>query len=122
MKKYWLTLFSGIIGLLVLSTGCTQDLSTDAMSKVVIKTQNAPEAIGPYSQAIRSGDFLFISGQIAINPANGEISGDITEQTIQVLKNISGILTEAGASFDDIIKTTIYLKDINDFAVVNDGV
>jgi len=85
-----------------------------------VATGLAPAAIGPYSQAIRTGDLLFVSGQIPIDPATGVvIDGDITAQTRQVLVNLMAILTEAGLSFAQVAKTTIYLKDLGDFEVVN---
>jgi 2-iminobutanoate/2-iminopropanoate deaminase len=90
------------------------------MLKKVIKTEKAPKAIGPYSQAIRSGEILFISGQLPTDPLSGEISGDIKIQTDQVFKNIAAILTEAGAYLHDVVKTTVFLKDINDFAAMNE--
>ena len=86
-----------------------------------IYTKNAPEAIGPYSQAVKVGNLLFTSGQIAINPETSKVeSNDITGQTEQVCKNISAILNEAGASFDNVIKTTCFLADMNDFAAFNE--
>lgn len=89
--------------------------------KEVIKTNRAPEPIGPYSQAIKFGDFLFVSGQIAINPETNEmLNGSIEEETQQVMKNIKEILNEAQYQMDDIIKTTIYLTDLNDFKKVNE--
>lgn len=90
------------------------------MPKSVIKTEKAPKAIGPYSQAIRSGDYLFVSGQLPSDPLSGEISGDIEAQTDQVFKNITAILTEAGAYLHDVVKTTVFLKDINDFTAMNE--
>lgn len=90
------------------------------MSKSVIFSHKAPRAIGPYSQAIRKGDLLFISGQIPINPETGLIiDGGIEEQTKQVLKNIDAIIEEAGFSKDDVLKTTIFLKSLADFHIVN---
>ncbi|GAB6072094.1 RidA family protein [Venenivibrio stagnispumantis] len=87
----------------------------------MINTEKAPKAIGPYSQAIKFENLLFISGQIAINPQTNQlINGGIEEQTKQVMENIKAILQEAGLTFDNVIKTTIYLKDINDFAKVNE--
>ena len=89
------------------------------MNKVVATT-NAPQAIGPYSQGIQAGGLLFVSGQIPLVPATGEmVAGGIEAQTTQVLDNLQAILTEAGASMDAAVKTTVYLKDIGDFAVVN---
>lgn len=90
------------------------------MSKRVIVTKNAPKAIGPYSQAIKSENILFISGQIPINPATGEITGDIKIQTRQVLENLKSILVEIGASTSDVVKTTIFLKNLDDFSAVNE--
>ena len=89
------------------------------MNKVVATTK-APQAIGPYSQGIQAGGLLFVSGQIPLVPATGEmVAGGIEAQTTQVLDNLQAILTEAGASMDAAVKTTVYLKDIGDFAVVN---
>ena len=85
-----------------------------------IATQNAPQAIGPYSQAIRSGNFLFVSGQIAIDPQTATIiEGDIEAQTEQVLKNIAAIIEAAGMSLQDVVKCTCFLKDMNDFVKFN---
>ena len=85
-----------------------------------IATPNAPQAIGPYSQAIRYGDFLFVSGQIAIDPQTAKIiEGDIEAQTEQVLKNIAAIIEAAGMSLQDVVKCTCFLKDMNDFVRFN---
>ena len=85
----------------------------------IISTQNAPQAIGPYSQAVKSGDLLFCSGQIALQP-NGELlEGTVEDQTHQVLKNMTAVLEEAGSSLNKVIKTTIFLADMNDFQTVN---
>ena len=92
-----------------------------AAKKEVILTAQAPKPIGPYSQAIRSGNLLFCSGQIPLNPETGEVvSGGIREQTTQVLENIKAVLTEAGGNWDSILKTTIFLKSMTDFPVVNE--
>ena len=89
--------------------------------KSIINTTKAPAPIGPYNQAILRGDLLFISGQICIDPASGELrNGDISEETQQVMKNLSAILTEAGMDFSNVIKTTIFLTDMNQFAQVNE--
>ena len=86
----------------------------------VIHTSNAPEAIGPYSQGIIAGDMLFASGQIAINPATGSVEADTIEgQPEQVMKNIAALLKEAGTSFDQVVKTTCFLKNMSDFAAFN---
>lgn len=88
--------------------------------KKVISTSNAPAAIGPYSQAIMAGDFLYVSGQIGIVPATGNIAeGGIEAQANQVFENLKAILTEAGLGFKDVVKATVLLKDIGDFAIVN---
>lgn len=87
----------------------------------IIYTKNAPDAIGPYSQAIFCGGILFCSGQIAINPEdNTFIGGDITQQAIQIMKNIKGVLNEAGLDFEDVVKTTCFLADMSDFASFNE--
>ena len=89
--------------------------------KKVIATKNAPGAIGPYSQAIEVNGMLFISGQIPINPETGNIvEGGIYEQTEQVMKNLNGILTEAGYTFDDVVKSTCLLSDMANFAAMNE--
>lgn len=86
-----------------------------------VATDNAPTAIGPYSQAVRSGNLLFISGQIPIDPATGNlISGDIATQTRRVFENIGAILQAAGASFDHVARTTVFLADMGDFAAMNE--
>ena len=85
-----------------------------------VYTSNAPEAIGPYSQAIICGNMLFTSGQIPINPATGEVEAEgITDQATQVMKNLSAVLSEAGTSFEKVVKTTCFLSDMADFAAFN---
>lgn len=85
-----------------------------------ISTPQAPAAIGPYSQAIQSGDLVFLSGQVPIDPATGElVVGDIAAQTERVLENLGAVLAAAGCTFGDVVKTTIYLVDLGDFQVVN---
>lgn len=86
-----------------------------------VSTASAPRAIGPYSQAIRAGSLLFVSGQVPIDPATGQIvSGDIAAQTHRVFQNIGEILKAGGASFDHVVRTTVFLADMNDFAAMND--
>lgn len=86
-----------------------------------IATPNAPGAIGPYSQAIRAGDFLFASGQIGLDPATGQVvAGGVVEQTHQVLKNLGAVLAAAGSSYDRVVKTTVYLQDMGDFTAMNE--
>lgn len=87
----------------------------------VIATKNAPSAIGPYSQAIKAGNTIYISGQIPIDPATGEFaSNDIKGQTEQSLKNIGAILEEAGYGFEDVVKTTVFLTEISNFGPMNE--
>jgi len=87
-----------------------------------INTDNAPAATGPYSQAVRHGELIFVSGQLPIDPATGEfVEGGIPEQTAQVLANAAAILKEAGSGMDRVVKTTVLLADIADFAAVNDA-
>jgi len=90
-------------------------------SKKVIKTPHAPDPVGPYNQAIKAGDFIYCSGQIAIDPVSNKIKclGDIEKETIQVLNNLSAVLNAGGAKIEDVIKTTIYLTDLNNFQIVN---
>jgi len=90
------------------------------MGKEVISTDAAPKAIGPYSQAIKAGSFLFISGQLPINPSNGEIHGDIKVQTRQSLENIKSILIAANLSLSDVVKTTVFLKNLDEFSAMNE--
>lgn len=91
------------------------------MEKIVISTNNAPAAIGPYSQGIRVGNMLFTSGQIPLNPATGElVSSDIKAAAKQSLENLKGILEAAGTSMENVIKTVVFLKDINDFVAANE--
>jgi 2-iminobutanoate/2-iminopropanoate deaminase len=85
-----------------------------------VSTPSAPQAIGPYSQGIRAGSLLFVSGQVPIDPATGNIvEGDIAAQTHRVLRNIGEILKAGGASFDHVVRTTVFLADMNDFAAMN---
>jgi 2-iminobutanoate/2-iminopropanoate deaminase len=84
-------------------------------------TDGAPKAIGPYSQAVRVGSLLFLSGQVALDPATGQmVDGDVAAQTRRVMMNLSAVLTAAGLSFADVARTTIYLADMSDFAKVNE--
>ncbi|MCB1023569.1 MAG: RidA family protein [Acidobacteria bacterium] len=90
------------------------------MGKEIISTENAPGAIGPYSQAVKTGNLVFVSGQIPIDPATGEfVSDDVAEQTHQVLKNLAAVLEAAGSNLDNVVKTTVFLADMKDFAVMN---
>ncbi len=89
--------------------------------KQPVSTPNAPAAIGPYSQAIKAGGMVFLSGQIPLDPATGQmIEGDIAAQTERVMKNLGAVLEAAGSSFDDVVRTTIFLTSLGDFQVVNE--
>lgn len=90
------------------------------MKREVINTNNAPGAIGPYSQGIVVGDFVYTSGQIPINPATGELENDIKVATKQSMENVKAILEAAGTSLENVVKTSIFLKDLNDFSIVNE--
>jgi 2-iminobutanoate/2-iminopropanoate deaminase len=91
------------------------------MDKQIINTNNAPAPIGPYNQAIQAGNMLFISGQICIDPSTGNLKNrDLQEETHQVMQNLKSILSEAGMSFSNAVKTTIFLTDMNQFGVVNE--
>ncbi len=91
------------------------------MKKEIIATDRAPKAIGPYSQAVKAGGFVFCSGQIPLDPATGELHGtDIREQTERVMENVAAVLAAAGLTFDDVVKSTIFLADLADFATVNE--
>jgi len=89
-------------------------------TKTVVATTSAPAAIGPYSQAVRVGDFVYTSGQVALDPASGQIvPGGITEQTTRVLENLKAVLEAAGTGLSHVVKTVVFLKDMNDFAAMN---
>ena len=91
------------------------------MSKEIISTENAPQAIGPYSQAVKAGGLMFISGQIPLNPETGDlVSGSIEDEANQVLQNIKSICEAAGHGMEDIVKITIFLTDLSNFATVNE--
>lgn len=92
------------------------------MTKEIIFTENAPKAIGPYSQAVKSGGFLFVSGQVALNPSTGDLmNSSIEEQAEQVIKNLSAICEAANTNLSNIIKLTIYITDMSDFSIVNNA-
>lgn len=89
--------------------------------KKIVSTKNAPSAIGPYSQAVIAGNLIFTSGQIALSPENGElINGTLAEEVHQVMRNIEAVLSAAGSSLSEIVKTSIFLKDMNSFGEVNE--
>ncbi len=86
-----------------------------------VATKDAPQAIGPYSQAIKSGGLVFCSGQIALDPASGQVvAGDVAAQTERVLKNLAGVLKAAGSAMNKVVKTTVFLKSMGDFAAMNE--
>ena len=92
------------------------------MTKEIIFTENAPKAIGPYSQAVKSGGFLFVSGQVALNPSTGDLmNSSIEEQAEQVIKNLSAICKAANTNLSNIVKLTIYITDMSDFSIVNNA-
>lgn len=91
------------------------------MSKEIISTEKAPKAIGPYSQGVKAGEFIFTSGQLPINPENGQlVADDVKKATAQSLENVKSILEKAGSSLDKVVKVVVYLKDLEDFAAVNE--
>ena len=91
------------------------------MQKEIINTKNAPAAIGPYSQAIKAGNFVYTSGQLPMNPITGElVTGDVQAETRKCLENLKAILEEAGSSMNDAIKITVFIKDMNQFAKINE--
>ncbi|TCO74777.1 RidA family protein [Marinisporobacter balticus] len=90
------------------------------MGNTVIATKKAPGAIGPYSQAIKVGDFVYTSGQLPINPETGELIDDVKKATAQSLENVKAILEEAGTSIEKVVKVLVFLKDLNDFTAVNE--
>ncbi len=96
-------------------------ISGGKVEKKVVYTEKAPKPIGPYSQAVIAGDFIFTAGQIPIDPkTNQVVQGDIKEQTRQVFENLRAILEEAGATFDDVVKVTVYMKDLSEFPAMNE--
>ena len=100
---------------------CTEHVTFAAMEKKIIRTDNAPAPIGPYNQAVQFGNMLFISGQIPLDPQTGNlVQGDIKTETTQVMKNLEAILTAAGMTFANVLKTTIFLMDMGQFAQVNE--
>lgn len=113
-KVLWVGFWTAILTF----TGCSGSKQT---MKQVIYTPNAPAPIGPYSQATSAGGFVFISGQIAIDPQSGEMytGGDIATETRRVMENLKAIVIESGCTMQDVLKCTIFLRDMNDFAAVN---
>ena len=108
---------------LLLSVGAAKEKNNKQASsstKEAVLSQDAPKPIGPYSQGIKAGEFIFVAGQTGADPATGQVTGDIKAQTERALKNISGILSAGGSSIDKVVKTTVYLKNISDFAAMNE--
>jgi 2-iminobutanoate/2-iminopropanoate deaminase len=91
-----------------------------AAAKQAVLSPDAPKPIGPYSQGIKAGEFIFLAGQTGADPATGQVTGDIKAQTERALKNLSAVLTAAGSSMDKVVKTTVYLKNISDFPAMNE--
>ena len=97
-----------------------EDFMADRIRKEVLISSNAPRAVGPYSLGIRSGDFIFLSGQLGLDPASGEfVEGGVEAQTRQALQNIKNVLREAGADLSNVVKTSVFLSDIKDFSKMN---
>lgn len=107
--------FTSLLAILLVSIGC----GNLRFNKEIIYSENAPKPIGPYSQAVKVGKFVFVSGQIGINPANGTIPQDLENQFHQVMQNITNILKQAGSDLSKVVKVTIYLKDLSDFSLIN---
>jgi 2-iminobutanoate/2-iminopropanoate deaminase len=119
MKKYFVmaVLFMFIIVLV----GCEGDDSDEMLSKKIISSENAPAAIGPYSQAVMVGNTLYCSGQIAIDPATGKmVEGDVQAETHQVLKNLGAVLKEAGMDYKDAVRATVFMDDMDNYGKINE--
>lgn len=120
-RKCKTLLVSLLLSILFAHSVVAQNSKPSEMKKEIIKTDNAPAPIGPYSQAVAFGNLMFVSGQIAIIPENGQlVNGSIKEETHQVMKNIQNILKAAGLGMEHILKTSIFLKSMDDFATVNE--
>ena len=92
----------------------------NSMRKEIISTRTAPEAVGPYSQAVKAGNLLYLSGQLPINPSSGQLIGDgVTKQTRQCLQNLKSVLTAAGSDLENVLKVSVFLKDLSDFNAMN---
>jgi 2-iminobutanoate/2-iminopropanoate deaminase len=112
-------LLGAVLLVLFAVTGFAQDATAVAQGKVIIKSNNAPEAIGPYSQAVKVGNMVYTAGQIGINPKTGKIPAGIEAQTTQVLNNLKAVIEKAGGNMSSIVKTTVFVKDLNDYGKVN---
>jgi 2-iminobutanoate/2-iminopropanoate deaminase len=102
-----------------MSIGRSGDFTFKTTMKTVVSSPDAPKAVGPYSQAVRAGALLFIAGQIPLDPSGQMVEGDVDAQARRVLDNVGAILTAAGLSFSDVVRTTVYLADLNDMAAMN---
>jgi 2-iminobutanoate/2-iminopropanoate deaminase len=121
LKKQICILIGLISFLSIFNLGCQHKESQLKNMKEIINTKNAPAAIGPYSQAVWAGDLLYTSGQVALIPETGEMDNQSLEtETHRVMKNLSALLAEAGLSFNHVIKASIFIKDMNDFAKINE--
>jgi len=119
-RRNFIYLLAGFLALVGIKVWPAKKLRSDKMKKA-IKTDQAPKAIGPYSQGIMAGGFIFVSGQIPLDPVKGEIVGQtIEEQAHQVFKNLRAILQAAGSSLNEVVKATVFLADMNDFSRMNE--
>lgn len=109
-----------VIAFFISSGAITANQDPAKEEKVIISTENAPKAIGPYSQAVKFGSMLFISGQIGVDPSTSNLSTSVEAQTKQAMENLRAILMQANMSFEDVVQTRIYLADIRDFQKVNE--
>ena len=115
-----IAVFATLLSIATLFTALFADLPVTSGKAKEIATEQAPSAIGPYSQAIKKNGFLFVAGQIAIDPSEDEIMTSVKSQTEQVMKNIEAILEEAGLSMDNIVKSTVMMTNIGDYSTIND--
>ncbi len=114
--KYKCVKFTLLLLTVLLFSFCHNE---EGINKIIISTKDSPAAIGPYSQGIVTGGFLFTSGQLPIHPVTGEVPATIEEQTKQVLNNLKAIIEAAGSNMENVVKCTVYLQNMNDFAVMN---
>jgi len=116
-----IAVFAALLSIVTLFTALFADLPVTSGSAKAIATEKAPSAIGPYSQAIKKNGFLFVAGQIAIDPSRNEITtSDVKAQTEQIMKNIEAILEESGLSFDNVVKSTVMMLDMRDYSDINE--
>ena len=118
--KQLLLVWLAVLTLAVFFVQCVERQDVSDVKEIIV-SENAPAAIGPYSQAVKVGDILFCSGQIPIDPETGElVSGPIAEQTHRVLQNLGAVLREAGMDFSDVVRATVYMKDMENYAAINE--